>query len=156
MKIHNPKLLQRGFVYTNENCIGCNKCISVCPVITANKAMKKKGSKFLFYLHLHLWQIIQMNTKGSQGGLKKLGVNWIISVSFGADITTWAYISYIKSNNFKGGISQPCPTVVNYIEHYRRERAAIYGRCIKFCRKKNRRLHCRQKKRTMRYQKKIM
>jgi len=29
------------------------------------------------------------------GGLKKLGVNRIISVSFGADITTWAYINYI-------------------------------------------------------------
>ena len=31
---------QKGLVYTNENCIGCNKCISVCPVITANRAVK--------------------------------------------------------------------------------------------------------------------
>lgn len=23
-------------VYTNENCQGCNRCISVCPVLTAN------------------------------------------------------------------------------------------------------------------------
>ena len=52
------------------------------------------------------------------GGLKKLGVNRIISVSFGADITTWAYIKYITENNFTGGISQPCPAVVNYIEKY--------------------------------------
>ncbi len=46
------------------------------------------------------------------GGLKKLGVNRIISVSFGADITTWGYIKYITEHNFTGGISQPCPAIV--------------------------------------------
>ena len=30
--------LQSGLVFTNENCIGCNKCISSCPVLTANVA----------------------------------------------------------------------------------------------------------------------
>ena len=29
-----------GLVYTNENCIVCNKCISVCPVPSANYAVK--------------------------------------------------------------------------------------------------------------------
>lgn len=52
------------------------------------------------------------------GGLKKLGVNRMISVSFGADITTWGYLNYIKKYQFIGGISQPCPAVVSYIEHY--------------------------------------
>ncbi len=52
------------------------------------------------------------------GKLKKLGVNRFISVSFGADITTWAYIKYITEHNFMGGISQPCPAVVGYIERY--------------------------------------
>lgn len=52
------------------------------------------------------------------GGLKQLGVNRLISVSFGADITTWGYLNYIQQNNFLGGISQPCPAVVRYIEHY--------------------------------------
>ena len=50
--------------------------------------------------------------------LKELGVNRIISVSFGADITTWGYINYIQKYNFIGGISQPCPAVVGYIERY--------------------------------------
>ena len=50
--------------------------------------------------------------------LKKLGVNRFISVSFGADITTWGYIKYITENNYLGGISQPCPAVVGYIERY--------------------------------------
>lgn len=52
------------------------------------------------------------------GGLKKLGVKRIISVSFGADITTWGYLNYIQQNNFLGGISQPCPAVVGYIKRY--------------------------------------
>lgn len=52
------------------------------------------------------------------GGLKKLGVNRIINVSFGADITTWGYLNYIQKHNFQGGISQPCPAVVGYIERY--------------------------------------
>nr|MCR5674775.1 response regulator [Lachnospiraceae bacterium] len=52
------------------------------------------------------------------GGLKKCGVNRIISVSFGADITTWGYLNYIRNYDFLGGISQPCPAVVSYIERY--------------------------------------
>ncbi len=52
------------------------------------------------------------------GGLKALGVNRMISVSFGADITTWGYVNYIRQNDFTGGISQPCPAVVGYIERY--------------------------------------
>lgn len=52
------------------------------------------------------------------GGLKKLGVNRIISISFGADITTWGYVKYITEHNFTGGVSQPCPAVVGYIEKY--------------------------------------
>lgn len=52
------------------------------------------------------------------GYLKSKGVNHIISISFGADITTWAYLNYITKNNFIGGISQPCPAIVDYIEKY--------------------------------------
>lgn len=152
--------LHKGFVYTNENCIGCNKCISVCPVITANRAVEKDGSTVIevdgdkcigcgacfdacehnarsyyddteeFFADLAKGQKISLliapafaanypnEYRSILGGLKKMGVNRIISVSFGADITTWAYIRYITEHNFTGGISQPCPAVVNYIEHY--------------------------------------
>lgn len=35
---------QKGLIFTNDKCIGCNKCISVCPVIVANRAvMTKEG-----------------------------------------------------------------------------------------------------------------
>ncbi|MBQ7920155.1 MAG: 4Fe-4S dicluster domain-containing protein [Lachnospiraceae bacterium] len=152
--------MAKGLVYTNENCIGCNKCISVCPVITANTAVERDGKNVIevnpencvgcgacfdacehgarnfnddteeFFADLKKGEKISLliapafaaNYPGEYkqilGGLKKLGVNRIISVSFGADITTWAYIKYITENSFTGGISQPCPAVVNYIEKY--------------------------------------
>lgn len=52
------------------------------------------------------------------GYLKSLGANHIISISFGADITTWGYLNYITKYHFEGGISQPCPAIVDYIEMY--------------------------------------
>jgi methyl-accepting chemotaxis protein/ferredoxin len=151
----------KGLVFTNENCIGCNKCIAACPVITANRAVKTEtgaqrivvdGEKCVgcgacfdacehsarefnddteeFFKALSKGERISVlwapafaanypkDYRQILGGLKKLGVNRIISVSFGADITTWGYIKYITEHNFTGGISQPCPAIVNYIEHY--------------------------------------
>ena len=32
-----------ALIYTNDNCVGCNKCISVCPVLTANHAVEENG-----------------------------------------------------------------------------------------------------------------
>ena len=52
------------------------------------------------------------------GYLKSKGVSHICSVSFGADITTWGYLKYITEHKFFGGISQPCPAVVTYVEKY--------------------------------------
>ncbi len=149
-----------SFVYTNDRCQGCNRCISACPVLTANYQVASETKQ---RIEVHGENCIQCGAcleacehqardfrddterffrdikRGEQisvllapafqanypseyasvlGGLKKLGVNHIISVSFGADITTWGYINYISANRLKGGISQPCPAVVNYIEHY--------------------------------------
>lgn len=151
---------QEGLIFTNENCIGCNKCISVCPVITANRAVEHDGKQIIevdgdkcvacgacfdacehgarefkddtesFFEALKKGERISLllapafaanypnEYKRVLGGLKKMGVNRIISVSFGADITTWGYVKYITEHHFTGGISQPCPAVVNYIEHY--------------------------------------
>lgn len=147
-------------VYTNEKCQGCNRCISVCPVLTANYSVQFENGQRIevhsencvgcgacFDVCEHkareyyddTEQFFRDLARGEQisvllapafqanypdeyasilGGLKDLGVNRIISVSFGADITTWGYINYISEHDLQGGISQPCPAVVNYIEHY--------------------------------------
>ncbi|MCL2188347.1 MAG: methyl-accepting chemotaxis protein [Defluviitaleaceae bacterium] len=52
------------------------------------------------------------------GYLKSLGVKNFYSVSFGADITTWAYLKYITENNAVGKFSQPCPAIVSYAERH--------------------------------------
>lgn len=149
-----------ALVYTNENCVGCNKCISGCRCMGANRQAEKNGVDRIevgsaecvacgacfdvckhkarayyddterFFADLARGERISIlfapafkanypdEYEKILGGLKKAGVNRIISISFGADITTWGYIKYITENKFYGGISQPCPAVVGYIERY--------------------------------------
>ena len=152
--------LNTGLVYTNEKCIGCNHCISACPVFEANYSLKQDGKDLIYVngetciqcgacidaCHHHARdfrddteQFFADLGKGESisllvapafianypreygkilGYLKSLGVKHVISVSFGADITTWGYLNYIMKHNFTGGISQPCPAIVDYIEKY--------------------------------------
>lgn len=149
-----------ALVFTNERCIGCNKCIRSCSCEGANlsvtidgktrvevdakkciacgacfdvcehKAREYTDDTERFFQDLKRGERIsvliapafQANYPGNYrqvlGALKKSGVNHLISVAFGADITTWGYLNYIQKHNFQGGISQPCPAVVGYIERY--------------------------------------
>ena len=154
-------MTKEGLVRTNENCVGCNKCIGTCSCMGAMVAHQEPdgrnvievdGAKCVacgacfdacehgarefiddteeFFRALERGERISIliapaflanypkEYESVLGGLKALGVNRMISVSFGADITTWAYLNYITKYHFLGGISQPCPAVVNYIEHY--------------------------------------
>lgn len=152
--------LNEGLIFTNDDCLGCNRCINVCPVIAANQATERMGKNVIevdgeacihcgscirachhdareyhddtkdFFSDLKSGVPISIlvapafianypkQYKQILGYLKSLGVNHIISISFGADITSWAYLNYITKNNFIGGISQPCPAIVDYIEKY--------------------------------------
>ena len=150
-----------SLVFTNDKCIGCNKCTRVCSCegacvtkaaedgstrievdgnrcvacgacfdVCEHNAREYHDDTERFFRDLKAGEKISVliapafkaNYPGEYeavlGGLKDLGVNHLISVSFGADITTWGYLNYIQQNNFLGGISQPCPAVVRYIEHY--------------------------------------
>ena len=150
-----------SLVFTNDNCIGCNKCIRECSCegackstilpdgstridvdgdrciacgacfdVCEHKAREfrddtekffddlKSGKKISILLAPAFKANYPAEYENILGVLKDAGVNRIISISFGADITTWAYINYIQKNNYLGGISQPCPAVVGYIEKY--------------------------------------
>ncbi len=149
-----------GLVFTNDNCVGCNKCVRSCPSRGANVAEELERGNIIsvdpdkciacgacidacehdareyvddverFFDDLRRGERISVliapaflanypnEYEKYLGMLKKLGVNRFISVSFGADICTWGYIKYITERNFYGGISQPCPAVVRYIEHH--------------------------------------
>lgn len=148
-------------VYTNDKCQGCNRCISVCPVMSANTFTKKsdgtakisvdgescvkcgscldvcahsarefdddterffadlaKGNSITLLVAPAFIANYPKQYKKVLGYLKHLGVNHIINVSFGADITTWAYLKYLTQKPTPGAISQPCPAVVGYIEKH--------------------------------------
>jgi iron only hydrogenase large subunit-like protein len=112
-----------------EKCISCGACINACEHdareyyddTEAFFSDLKNGEKITLLLAPAFKANYKGNYKKILGSLKKLGVKDIVSVSFGADITTWAYINYITKYGFLGGVSQPCPAVVNYIEKYRPE-----------------------------------
>lgn len=154
------KKLNDGLIFTDDKCTGCNRCISACPVLGANIAVKENGKNCVmvdgdacvhcgscidacghdarnfkddtddFFSALEKGERISILVAPAfianypkqynqvLGYLKSLGVNRIISISFGADITTWGYLNYITKYHFEGGISQPCPAIVDYIEMY--------------------------------------
>ena len=112
-----------------ETCIACGSCFDHCKhdardyeddtdvFLTDLKA----GKKYTIIVAPAFIANYPKEYKKIFGYLKSLGVQHIYSVSFGADITTWSYIKYIKETGKTGMISQPCPAIVNYIEKYQPE-----------------------------------
>ena len=107
-------------------CVACGACIDACEHDAREYtddtgrffADLKRGEKISLLVAPAFAANYPKEYAAVLGGLKQLGVEHIISVSFGADITTWGYLNYIQSHHFLGGISQPCPVVTGYIERY--------------------------------------
>ncbi|WP_027626440.1 [Fe-Fe] hydrogenase large subunit C-terminal domain-containing protein [Clostridium lundense] len=106
-----------------DKCIHCGKCIEVCEhncrdyIDDTEKFFNDlKNGKKISVLAAPAIRVNSANYKKLFGYLKSLGVKFFYDVSFGADITVWAYLKYIKENNINSIIAQPCPAIVNYIE----------------------------------------
>lgn len=115
-------------VIDNEKCISCGKCIEVCEHNaryfeddTERFFQDLKAGKSITIIAAPAIRVNFPNFKRLFGYLKHLGAKIIYDVSFGADITTWAYLKHINENNVKSLIAQPCPVIVSYIEKYRHE-----------------------------------
>lgn len=116
-----------GKIWVNrDGCVACGACLDACghgarqyhDDTEAFFSELKAGKNFSVIVAPAFLANYPKEYKRILGYLKSLGVRHIYSVSFGADITTWGYLKYITENNFKGGISQPCPAVVDYVEKY--------------------------------------
>lgn len=108
-----------------EKCILCGKCLKTCD----HNARDYEDDTIRFFSDLKQGEKIavlaapsvRMNFAGQFprlfGFLKTSGATGIYDVSFGADITTWAYLKEYE-NGRKSMISQPCPVIVNYIQKF--------------------------------------
>jgi len=148
---------------TLENCVGCNRCVRVCPIAEANiSTVDAEGSikveadndqcvvcgacllvchhgsrkyeddteKFFEDLSngvpISLFAAPAIQTNFSDwprmlSWLRSLGAQKIYDVSLGADICTWAHIRHIEKGGVGPIISQPCPSIVNYILMHKNE-----------------------------------
>jgi len=118
------------FVNINPDmCIACGHCIDAC----THDARISLDDFDLFMNALRSGErivaivapAVAANFPGKylnlNGWLKKIGVQGIFDVSFGAELTIKSYLEHIKGNKPKTVISQPCPAIVSYIEIYRPE-----------------------------------
>lgn len=146
-------------IFTNDNCTGCNRCITACTIPEANVAIMEEGKNKIYVdgtkcigcakcieacpreardyrddtelflerlaggkeISLIVAPAVRSNFKQFErllGLFRSMGVKQIYDTSFGADICTWGYLTYMKQHNASGLISQPCPVVVNYIEKH--------------------------------------
>ncbi len=113
----------------HDLCIGCGACIKACK----HGARKGIDDFDVFLDDLKSGQKIvavvapaaAANFKGRDlelnTWLKSIGVKAVFDVSFGAELTTKSYIEYIKANNPKLVIAQPCPALISYVEIYKPE-----------------------------------
>ena len=111
------------------SCILCGTCLETCTHGVRKFADDcddflddlRGGKKISLLIAPAFWLNYPREYKQILGYLKSLGVNRFFSVSYGADITTWAYLNYIIQNEAEGKISQPCPVIVSYIETHQPE-----------------------------------
>ncbi|MDR2349764.1 MAG: methyl-accepting chemotaxis protein [Deltaproteobacteria bacterium] len=143
-----------------ENCVNCQRCVSVCPVKYANDASNGKTIKVVHDRCIgcgHCLEACQHEARVGiddfddflrdvregvpmvaivapaaastfpnkylqfNGWLMSLGIRAVFDVSFGAELTIKSYVEYIRTNNPKTVLAQPCPAIVSYCEIYHPE-----------------------------------
>ena len=114
-------------IVNHDQCIGCGNCIAAChhdarlPVDDIERffADLKQGQKIIAIAAPAVASVFPGdNYLRLNGWLKSLGVASMLDVSFGAELTVFSYVKYIKGKKTKTVIAQPCPAIVSYIEIY--------------------------------------
>jgi len=109
-----------------EKCIHCGHCFEYC--LHGAREYRDDTEKFFDDLkHGERISIIVApsirtnfpdNYSKLLGYFRAEGINRIYDVSFGAEITVWAYLKYMNNSGNDTMIAQPCPVVVNNIEKF--------------------------------------
>ncbi|GHU45777.1 hypothetical protein FACS1894120_1270 [Clostridia bacterium] len=110
----------------HEFCLDCATCIRACArgarvyEDDTEQFMKEllRDRKTFSIIFAPAFKINYPNWKKIIKWFKQNGVNMVYDTSFGAEITTWAYLKFITASGQKGWISQPCPVVVSMVEKY--------------------------------------
>ena len=109
-----------------DKCIHCGHCFDFC----MHGAREYRDDTEQFFGALKRGEQVSIivapairtnfpeNYKKLLGYFRSEGVNKIYDVSFGAEITIWAYLKYMNNNPDASIIAQPCPVVVNSIEKF--------------------------------------
>jgi len=110
-------------------CIGCGNCIPSCThdarqiVDDSTRFLEdlKNNVKIIAIVAPAVASFYSGKFLNLNGYLKRLGVEAIFDVGFGAELTVLSYVNYIKQTNPKTLIAQPCPAIVTFIETYHPE-----------------------------------
>lgn len=107
-------------------CISCGACVSVC----RHDARYFVDDTSRFFADLAAGEELTVLAAPSLKTnfpewrrlltlLRSLGVKLIFDVALGADISSWAHLRYVERYKPQSLITQPCPSVVSYIEKHR-------------------------------------
>lgn len=112
-----------------ERCIACGNCVKVCSQGAKNfyrsgdavrellKSDRKTAACIAPSFPAEFFDIIK-DYKSLVGMLKKMGFDYVVEVSFGADLVAEKYAEIFHDSKAKSVISSDCPAVVYYIEQY--------------------------------------
>jgi len=118
-----------NIIINPDLCIGCGNCIKACdhkarmPIDDTRHFFSdlKNGAKIVAIAAPAVASVFSGKHLNLNGYLKSLGVKDFFDVSLGAELTVISYINYIKKENPRLVIAQPCPAIVGYIEVYHPE-----------------------------------
>lgn len=107
----------------SDTCIACGNCITACTHNARyyeddfDKFVKNsKKTKWIAIVAPAVVANFPNTYLNINGWLKSMGADGVFDVSFGAELTVKSYVEYIKKNKNQLHITQPCPSITQYIQ----------------------------------------